>query len=163
MNVLRALLRTTDPEADTSRLQTMGQIINRSLVGQQFSLALLSGFALCALALAAVGLYGVVSDLVTQRTRDVGIRIALGARKVTVAGWVLRHGLRLTLPGLAFGLGASWAATRLLAGTLFGISPTDPMTFVGVSLLLGAVALAACCLPAWRATRVEPMDALRYE
>jgi len=163
MKPIRAALQRMDPQIDLSRLKTMRQVIGKSLAGQEFMLALVSGFAACALALAIIGIYGVISYLVTQRTRDIGIRIALGAQRMNVAAWVMRQGLALTLLGLALGLAGSWAATRLLASALFGISPTDPTTFVAVSTLLAGAACLACWLPARRATRVDPMEALRYE
>jgi putative ABC transport system permease protein len=160
---IRAELQGMDPQIDLSRMKTMRQVIGKSLASQEFMLALLSGFAACALALAIIGIYGVISYLVTQRTRDIGIRIALGAQRMNVAVWVMRQGLALTLLGLALGLAGSWAATRLLASALFGISPTDPTTFVAVSTLLAGAACLACWLPARRATKVDPMKALRCE
>jgi putative ABC transport system permease protein len=163
LNSVRAELKAMDPVLDLSRIKTMRQIVRQSLVGQQFVLTLLGGFALCALALAIIGTYGVMSYLVTQRTRDIGICMALGAGRANIAGWVMRQGLALALAGLALGLAGAWAATRLLAGTLFEISPTDPITFVAISTLLVGAASLACWLPARRAAKVDPMEALRYE
>jgi ABC-type antimicrobial peptide transport system permease subunit len=125
------------------------------------SLASLAG--VLALALSVMGLYGVTAFVVVQRTYEIGVRMALGARAADVVRLVLRQGLRLVIIGVAIGLSLSVAATRVLAAALFGISPTDPLTFVIITLLLGLVALLACWVPARRATKVDPLVALRHE
>jgi putative ABC transport system permease protein len=126
-------------------------------------LILLTVFSCVALILAAVGIYGVISYGVTQRTHEMGIRMALGAKPRDVLKLVVRQAMMLALAGVAIGLLASWALTRLMKGLLFSISVTDPMTFVVISLLMTLIALLACLIPALRATRVDPLVALRYE
>jgi ABC-type antimicrobial peptide transport system permease subunit len=141
----------------------MNDMVNRS-VHQENLIAQLSGFfSVFALALACLGLYGVLSFAVVQRTREIGVRLALGAQKSDVVSLVVSQGLKLVLLGSVIGLVAALAATRLVSSLLYGITPTDPATFGGVSLLLGLVAVLASWLPAWRATKVDPMEALRYE
>jgi ABC-type antimicrobial peptide transport system permease subunit len=120
-------------------------------------------FALTALLLAALGIYGTISYLVNERTHEIGIRLALGATRTKILGMILRQGLELAVAGAALGLVGALIVSHLMAGLLFGISPTDPLTFVGVTLVLTAVALAASYIPAMRAMRVDPLVALRDE
>jgi predicted permease len=143
--------------------QTMNEVIAGSLAAQRFSMILLNAFAVVALLLASVGLYGVISYLVGQRTHELGIRLALGAQRSDVLRLVLNHGMRMALSGVALGLFAALGLTRLLAGMLYGVSATDPATFAVIALLLVMVALLACFVPAWRATEVDPMIALRQD
>jgi predicted permease len=142
---------------------SLAEYIRLELLPQRIVATLASVLGLLGLAIAAIGIFGVVSYAVTQRTHEIGVRMALGARRRDVLGLILRQGLRLTLIGLAAGLLASLAATRLLAGLLRGVSATDTPTFAGVALLLLIVALLACYLPARRATKVDPLAALRRE
>jgi len=148
------------PFASTS---TIEQLMSRSLSERRFNLLLLGAFALIALALAAVGIYGLISFSTRQRTHEIGTRMALGARPSDILKLVVGQGLMLVSAGLALGLVGALAITRVMSGLLFGVSATDPLTFVGISALLGVVALLACYLPARRAAKVDPMIALRYE
>ena len=143
--------------------QTMDQLIADSLAAQRFSMMLLACFAGLALVLATVGIYSVISYMVGQRTKEIGVRMALGAGRTDVLALVLGHGARLAATGVGIGVVASLLGTRLMKTLLFGVSATDPVTFVGVSLLLTSVALVACFIPAYRAAKVDPMIALRYE
>jgi putative ABC transport system permease protein len=152
-----------DKEQPIFSSKTLDSLIATSTGNQRFSMLLFGVFAAAAMALATVGLYGVMSYTVAQRAHEVGIRMALGAQRRDVLGLILRQGLRLTLGGVAIGLIAAWAATRLLINLLYGVTATDLPTFVGVSLLLVGVALLACYIPARRATKVDPMAALRSE
>jgi putative ABC transport system permease protein len=144
-------------------LKPMTELLRDSLARRRFNLILLTVFSCVALILAAVGIYGVISYGVTQRTHEMGIRMALGAKPRDVLKLVVRQAMMLALAGVAIGLLASWALTRLMKGLLFSISVTDPMTFVVISLLMTLIALLACLIPALRATRVDPLVALRYE
>jgi len=126
-------------------------------------MTLLTLFAALALVLAAIGIYGVMSNAVTQRTQEIGIRLALGASTIDVLGLIVRNGLRLVVIGVAVGLVGAFALTRLMTTLLFGVTPTDGLTIVIVSAVLIGVALLACLIPARRATRVDPLVALRYE
>jgi putative ABC transport system permease protein len=141
----------------------MQEVIANSVQRRKFSMLLLTIFAVAAMLLAAVGLYGVMSYSVAQRTHEIGIRMALGARRPDVLTLVVKQGMALALMGIAAGTVLSLAMTRLISGMLFGITATDPLTFAAVAALLGTVAFLANYLPARRASKVEPMVALRYE
>jgi ABC-type antimicrobial peptide transport system permease subunit len=146
-----------------ARIRTMEQVSLDSTARQNFNLLLLGLFAAIALLLAAVGIYGVMSYSVEQRTREIGIRAALGASRRDTLNLVLLQALRMTLAGIAAGVAASFGLTRLLSAQLFGVKPADPLTFTAVPLILLVVALAAACIPALRASRVDPLVALRHE
>ena len=158
-------VQVAGPSADQPLfdVQTMEQIISGSLTERRFAMLLLTIFASIAVALAAVGIYGVMSYAVSRRTHELGVRMALGAPRREILRLVVREGMVLALAGTAAGLAAAFGLTRLMASLLYGVHPTDPVTFGAVSLLLGAMALLACYIPAWRATRVDPLVALRYE
>jgi ABC-type antimicrobial peptide transport system permease subunit len=141
----------------------MDQLMGNSLAQRRLTLVLLASFAALALALAAIGIYGVIAYSVRLRTHEIGVRMALGAQTGDVLKLILTQGLRLALLGVAIGLGAAFALTRWMETLLFGVRPADPLTFAGISLLLMAVALLACFVPARRATQVDPVVALRNE
>ena len=164
--MLRAIgeaVRKVDPDQPVQRVLTMDQIRSESVVPWRFSMLLIGSFAVIALALAAVGIYGVMSYAVNERRQEIGIRMALGAQTADVLKLVVRNGLWLALVGVACGLAGAFALTRLITSLLFGVTPTDAMTFAAVSLGLIAVVLLACFIPARRATKVDPLVALRYE
>jgi putative ABC transport system permease protein len=160
---LREAVREVDKDQPLFGVRTMESMVAASVARQRFGMTLVALFALAALALASVGIFSVMSFLVTQRTHEIGIRMALGAQSRDVLRMVLGQGMFFTLVGIGIGLVAAFALTRVMTGLLIGVSATDPLTFAGVSLLLMSVALLACYLPARRATRVDPMTALRYE
>jgi putative ABC transport system permease protein len=153
----------SDSQLPITKVHTMSEVAAESFTARSFNMFLLAMFAILALILAAVGIYGVMSYAVTQRTQEIGIRMALGARAIDVLKLILRNGLTMTLIGVVLGIGGSVAFTRLLATLLFGVAPTDSLTFAVVSGVLIVVALLACYLPARRATKVDPLVALRYE
>ena len=152
-----------DRDQPVSAVRTMGEVLSQSVAQQRFTTSLLGIFAAVAMILAAVGIYGVMAYSVTQRTREIGVRLALGAQTRDVFRLVVGQGMLLTIIGVAVGLVAAIFLTRLMESLLFGVSATDPTIFVAISFLLIAVALLACYVPARRATRVDPMEALRYE
>jgi putative ABC transport system permease protein len=152
-----------DGQIPVTRARTMIEVMGASVEARRFNMLLLGVFAAVAMLLAAVGIYGVISYSVTQRTREIGVRIALGARPRDVIGMVVGRGMLLTAVGAAAGVALSLALTRLISGMLFGVGARDPLTFTLVSLLLVGVALLACYIPARRASKVDPMVALRYE
>ncbi|HEV8702061.1 MAG TPA: ABC transporter permease [Candidatus Polarisedimenticolia bacterium] len=160
---VRGAIAALDRDLAVANVRTISDLLHRSVARPRFRAVLLGAFAATALALAAIGIFGVLAHGVAQRTREIGIRMALGARRRAILGMMLGQGIRLTLAGVGLGLAASIVLTRFLSGLLFGVSPTDPITLSGVTLLLTLVALLACVVPARRATRVDPMTALRCE
>jgi putative ABC transport system permease protein len=152
-----------DKDQPISNIKTMEEILADSIARQRFSMLLLGVFAGVALLLAAVGIYGVMSYSVAQRTHEIGIRMALGAQTGAVLKLAVGYGLKLVVAGVLIGLVAAFALTRLMSSLLFGITPTDPATFALISLLLVGVAAVASYIPARRATKVDPLIALRYE
>jgi putative ABC transport system permease protein len=163
VSAVRKQVSDLDRDLPLYGVQTMDDILSEEVATQRFNAGALAGFAALAALLAAVGIYGVMAYAVTQRTREIGVRMAMGAGPRTVLGMVLRQGLGLALIGVTLGVGASLALTRLMSSMLFGVKASDPLTYVGVAVGLSLVALAACWIPARRATRVDPVIALRYE
>jgi predicted permease len=160
---LRAELAVVDPVLPLVALQPLADIYASLLGRDRFLLALIGAFAALALVLATVGVYGLTAATVAARTREIGIRVALGASSRTVVGTILVRGLALAAAGVVIGLGAAWAGTRLLASVLFGVTPTDAVTFIGVPAFLLLVAAVACAIPARRAARLEPTRALGHD
>jgi putative ABC transport system permease protein len=160
---VRQAIRAIDPDEATSTFRTMGDVVSSSAAGDRFNALLLGAFGGIALLLTAAGIFGVLSYLVTQRTREIGLRMALGAQRTDVLRVIVGHGVRLALLGLCIGVVAAAVVTRWMSSVLFNVKPTDPLTFVAVAVVLGTVAFLASYIPARRAMRVDPMVALRYE
>ena len=163
MSSVRRAVAEIDSREVVYNVQTMNEVVSNSFAARRLSMMLLGVFAALALALACVGIYGVISYLVGQRTHEIGVRMALGAQRRDVLRLVIGHGTRMALIGVAIGIASALGLTRLMANQLFGVSAHDPLTFAGVGMLLVIVAVAACYVPARRAMRVDPMIALRHE
>jgi putative ABC transport system permease protein len=162
-SAVRQAVWSVDKDQPVTNVRTMDQVFAAAISQERFQALLLGLFAALALVLACVGLYGVISYSVAQRTHEIGVRMALGARPHDVLRLVLRQGMGLTIVGLVVGIAVGLLATRVLSDMLFGVTARDPLTFVGVPALLLLVAFLACYIPARRATRIDPLVALRYE
>lgn len=160
---VRSTVQEVDRELPVFRVTTMEKMVNDSMVQRRFSMILLAVFALVALILASVGLYGVMSYSVTHRTNEIGIRMALGARVTDVLAMVVAQGMKLSIAGVGIGLAGAFALSRVMRSLLFNVSATDPLIYAVVALMLAGVSLLACYIPARRATKIDPMEALRYE
>ena len=160
---IERIVRSADADAAITHIETVDQMIADSVAEPKFQTVLLASFGVLGLLLAVIGVYGVVSYSAVQRTNEIGVRVALGAQRDDILRMVLREGMLLAGIGIGAGVGGALALTRFLRSLLFEITPTDPLTFIGVSLILTAAALAACYIPARRATKIDPMVALRYE
>ena len=160
--VLQQISRV-DPDQPVYQVKTMDEYLGESMAQRRLSTVLLGVFAALALILAALGVYGMMSYLVSQRTREIGVRMALGARQLDILTLVVRHGMWLSILGIAVGVAAALLLTRIMTSSLYGISASDPLTYVGISALLALIALLACLIPARRALKVDPIIALRYE
>jgi putative ABC transport system permease protein len=160
---VRQIIREVDPDQPISNIATMSEVLGVEAAQRRMGMIMLAAFAGLALLLASLGIYGVLAYFVTQHTNEIGVRMALGANRRNILALVLKKGMGLTLLGVAIGLAASFALTRLMSSLLFGVNASDPLTFVVAPLLLAFVALLACWIPARRATKVDPMIALRYE
>jgi putative ABC transport system permease protein len=160
---VKSAVWSVDRNQTVSEIKSMDQVLADSLARRRLYMLLLGVFAAAALLLAAVGIYGVMAYSVSQRTHEIGVRLALGAERRDVLRLMLRRGIGVTLIGVAIGLAVAFGLTRLMSTLLYGVSASDPATFAGVAILLFAIALAACHIPARRAMRVDPLVALRYE
>jgi predicted permease len=160
---MREQLWALDPDLPTDSIVTLEHLIRGSLAPMRFRALLVGLFGAAAVMIAAVGLYAMVSYTTSQRIQEFGIRLALGAESRQVLCMVLIQGLKLSIGGVAIGMVSSWLLTHIISSLLFGVSPMDPVVFISVALLLTGIALLACAIPAWRAAKVDPMEALRYE
>jgi ABC-type antimicrobial peptide transport system permease subunit len=160
---VRALLTSMNPNLPIVTAQTLDDAVALGLAPQRIAASVAGSLGLVGLMLTGIGIYGMMAYAVTRRTREIGIRVALGARRADVIRMVLREGLSLTTIGSAIGVILAAAMSRVLAGFLFGIPPIDPVTFAGTTVLFAAIGVAACCVPVLRATRIDPTWALRYE
>ncbi|HZI85432.1 MAG TPA: FtsX-like permease family protein, partial [Pyrinomonadaceae bacterium] len=162
-STVRKELGNVDVDVATAGIKPMHQFLASSVAARRFNMELIGVFAATALLLAAAGLYAVIAYLVSQRTREIGIRLALGATPQHILGLIMRHGMKLTLMGVTIGVVGALVVTRLMRSLLFGVAPTDLMTFSISAVVLMVVALLACFIPARRATKVDPLVALRYQ
>jgi predicted permease len=160
---IRAAMKGFDPAMASNEFTTLDQIVDRAIAPRRFITGILSSFSSFALLLVAIGLYGVIAYSVSQRTREIGIRLALGAQRGDVMRLVVGEGLRLAGVGVAAGLAAAFFVARVLQSQLFGVTATDPFSYAITALILGAMVLLACYVPARRAARIDPMEALRCE
>lgn len=160
---IRRAVTDIDPRIPVFSVRPLGNYLEQQIEQPRLSATLMTGFGVLAAIVASIGLYGVLSYVVSQRTREIGVRLALGARRGDIVGQVVRHGLMLTIVGLVIGLGASVAAVESISTLLYGVSPTDATTFVWVSIGLSTVAIVASFVPARRAAKVDPLVALRSE
>jgi len=160
---IRQAVADVDRTVPVSDVKTMEHIVSTSVTQPRFNLFLVGLFSVVALLLSAAGIYGVTSYTVAQRTHELGIRLALGAQMGDVLRMILGQGMAVIMIGVVLGLGASFGLLRLMKSLLFGVSETDPLTYVSITLVLVMVALLACYIPARRATKVDPLEALRYE
>jgi ABC-type antimicrobial peptide transport system permease subunit len=163
VGAVKSELRILDVDLPMYYVRTMRQRVDESLARRRFSMLLLGVFAGVALALATIGIYGVMAYLVNQGTREIGIRMALGATQRDILSLVVRQGMVLALSGVTIGLAGAFLLTRLIRSLLFGVQATDPLTFVGISVLLALIALLASYIPAQRAARIDPMMSLRCD
>jgi putative ABC transport system permease protein len=160
---VREQVQAVDATLPVFGAQMLSETVSVSLSERRFLMEVVGLFAVTALLLAGLGIYGVISYLVSERTHEIGIRVALGAQRTNIMQMVLRQGLGLAITGTAIGLACALIVSHLMAGLLYGVKPTDPLTFAGVAVLLIVVALFACCIPGRRAMRVDPIVALRHE
>jgi putative ABC transport system permease protein len=160
---VRAAIWSVDKDQPIVRVSTMEKLIETSAAERRFALILFEAFAVVALVLAAAGIYGVLAGVVTERLREIGVRAALGASRGDLVRMILRQGMSLTVAGVVAGIALTLAFVRVISGMLFGISQSDPGTYVAVTIVLGGVAVLACLIPAWRAARVDPAMTLRSE
>ena len=160
---IRKSVRDMDPALPIIQLRTMEDVIGASVTRERFLSLLLGIFAFVALTLAAIGTYGILSYMVSERQREIGIRMALGAGNNQVVGLVLGQGMAIALAGIAVGVVGAYGLSRLTASLLYGVSPSDPMTYTAVAAVIAAVAVAACVVPIRRATRVDPLEAIRAD
>jgi putative ABC transport system permease protein len=163
VGAVKSQIWSVDPNQAVASVATMEQLLASSVAPRRFNMMLIGVFAAVALVLAAIGIYGVISYTVSQRTHEIGIRVAMGARSSDVLRLVVGQGMSLALLGVGVGLIAAFGLTRLMSSLLFGVAATDPLTFIAIALILTGASLAACLVPALRATNVDPMVALRYE